>query len=434
MFLSDFSQSVKVETEKGRKAAIMKFYHLADLHFGKSIYGLSMLEDQRYWSTQFLNLCEKEKPDAVVIAGDVYDRSAPGIEAVSLLDGFLTRLSQLEIPVLLIAGNHDSGERLSFGSSIFAKENIHISGRAKRELDHVTFENPDGYGPVTFWMLPYTYPEQVCEIFEERDIRTYDQALRRLLEAQDADWKTRNVIIAHQNVTADGMEVERGGSESMVGGVGQVDYSVFDGFEYAALGHIHSAYPVGRTEVRYAGTPLAYHFSEIRQKNKGLVQVELGAKGEMPKISFLSIAPLHAMRYFSGPKEKLYEEIQKDTAGEEYVGVTITDERITPEISSYLRRLFQNRGSVLLELISTYTSFSGHAASAEKEAVETRAVEDLFSDLYTEQSGGMPPRDMEYDVMKYVGELVRHTDCHEPLDTEDVRKIIAYAKQCGGKE
>lgn len=409
----------------------MKIYHLADLHFGKSIYGLSMLEDQRYWADQFLKKCKEERPDVVIIAGDVYDRSAPGGDAVELLDYFLTELAEMNICVVMIAGNHDSGQRLSFGRTMLARQNIHIAGTVKKEMEHVTME--DEYGKVAVWMLPYTYPEQVSQILEDDEIRTYDQALRKLIGMQDIDTDIRNVIVSHQNVTADGKEAERGGSESMVGGVGQIDYSVYDVFEYAALGHIHSAYPVGREEVRYAGTPLCYHFTETRQKNKGFVEVILGEKGKQPVITQVPITPLHNMRYLNASKDEVYEVLKDDTGRNEYVGITITDQRVTPEISTYLRGLLSARGSILMELLSSYSSFAGNVVSAEAEAVETKPVEDLFADLYAEQSGGEPPANDEYEIMKYVGELVRNRDPHLPVNMSDAAKIVEQAKKQGGE-
>ena len=408
----------------------MKIYHLSDLHFGKSIYGLSMLDDQRYWAQQFINVCKEDAPDAIVIAGDVYDRAAPSGDAVELLDYLLTELAEMDIPVMLIAGNHDSGQRLSFGRSLLAKQNIHIAGTVKKELDHVTLK--DSYGPVTFWLLPYTYPDQVIQILGDEDIHTYDQAVRRLLDEQTIDRTQRNVIVSHQNVTANGIETERGGSETMVGGVGQVDYTAYDAFEYAALGHIHRAYPVGRDEVRFAGTPLCYHMNETLQKDKGYTEVVLHAKGEKAEIRQKSIKPLHKMRYLNDTKSAIYALLRDDTGRNEYIGITITDERITPEINNYLKQLLISRGSILMDLLSTHTEFSGEAASAEKEAVETKSLEDLFSDLYTEQRGGMPPEDDEYALMQYAGELVRNMDTHEPLDEKAVTRMVEKALKIGG--
>ena len=411
----------------------MKIYHLADLHFGKSIYGLSMLDDQRYWADQFLHYCSENKPDAVVIAGDVYDRSAPSGDAVELLDYFLTKLAEMDIPVFIIAGNHDSGQRLSFGRSMLAKQKIHISGRVEKEIDHFTMDVPDGYGPVTFWMLPYTFPEQVSSVLKDEEIHTYDQAVRKLIEAQNIDLTQRNIILSHQNVTADGKEAERGGSESMVGGVGQIDYTVYDPFEYAALGHIHSSYPVGREEVRYAGTPLCYHFSETRQKDKGLIEVILKGKGEDAEIRTVSIDPLHKMRHFEGTRDDIYTLLRDDTGKNEYIGINITDQRITPEINTYLKQLLASRGSILMELLSSYSSFSGNIVSAEKEAAETKPIEDLFADLYAEQNGGTPAEEDEYELMAYVGELVRNQDTHLPLDMKDVNRLLEKAVKQGGE-
>ena len=204
----------------------MRILHIADLHFGKSIHGVSMLEngDQGYWVDRFLALADEKTPDAVVIAGDVYDRSAPSGDAVELLSRMLTSLSELHIPVLMCAGNHDSVQRLSFLNSLLAREGLHISGAlyGTDQLVRVTLE--DEYGPVTFWLMPYVYPAMISQALGEESLRDYDAAIRALLDRQNVDFSQRNLLIAHQNVTANGAEVERGGSESMIGGVGQIDY------------------------------------------------------------------------------------------------------------------------------------------------------------------------------------------------------------------
>lgn len=406
----------------------MRIYHLSDLHFGKSIYGLSMLDngDQRFWVDRFIDLCSREKPDAVVIAGDVYDRASPSGDAVELLDFMLTRLADMEIAVMLISGNHDSGQRISFGRSFLARQQIHIAGSVKKDMDHVSLK--DEYGEVVFWLMPYLFPDQVSRLLEDEEIRTYDQAVKSLLACQDIDWDKRNVLIAHQNVIAHGKEAERGGSESMVGGVGQVDYDSFDGFEYVALGHIHSSYSVGRPEVKYAGTPLCYHLAETRQKDKGPVLVELKDKGDKTAISTVAIKPLHKMRFFKGKKQEVMDLLEKDKGRNEYVGITLSDERITPETDRYFRGMLEKRDSILVELISTYSSFNGTAANSATE-ISQKALEDLFSDLYKEQSGGNPPDEDEYDLMHYVAEIVRNQDCKEAIRQSDVDKIIANARK-----
>ena len=310
----------------------MKFLHLADLHLGKSIHGVSLLEsgDQPVWVQRFLEMAQDICPSAVVIAGDVYDRGAPSGDAVALLDRMVTGLSELEIPVLVVPGNHDSGQRMSFAGRLLAKENIHIAGILTKKLTHVTLTDQDG--PVTFWLMPYIFPALAAQKLEDEEIRDYDTAVRRLLAEQDIDFSARNVLVAHQNVTANGWESARGGSESMVGGVGQVDYTAFDGFDYVALGHIHAAYPVGRETVRYAGSPLCYHFDETKQPAKGPILVELGAKGTKPVIETRVIHPLHPMRELKGTYAELRTAELRNAAKGEYIRVILTDRRPEPEI------------------------------------------------------------------------------------------------------
>ena len=412
----------------------MKFFHLADLHFGKSIYGLSMLEDQRYWVEKFLDICDHNRPDAVIIAGDVYDRSNPSGDAVEILDRMLTGLSQRDIPVMMIAGNHDSGQRLSFASALLSKQKLHIAGEVKKNIETVTLDDPDGNGPVTFWLLPYFFTEQVEKILEDENIHNYDTALRKLLARQKIDTANRNVMISHQNVTAFGKEVERGGSESMVGGVGQIDYTAYDRFDYVALGHIHSSYHVGRKEVRYAGTPLCYHMEETRQKDKGLLEVTMGPKGEDITVTAIPIEPLHRMRYFVGTVDEIYALVLKDEGRDEYIGINITDRRITPEMNSLLKKTVESRGSVLLELTSSYRNYAVSGSSVDKDAVENTPIEDLFSQLYTEQMGDVPPTDDEYRLMRFVGEITRNRDTHTDISEKDIDRILEKAKSMGGED
>lgn len=403
----------------------MKFYHLADLHIGKSIYGTSMIDDQKDWMSKFLQLCLQEQPDAVVIAGDVYDRSSPSGDAVEVLDRFLTSLAAMNIAVLLIAGNHDSGQRLSFASSLLSRQNIHIAGTLKKEMEHVTLY--DEFGPVTFWLMPYTYPEQINQLMDT-DLRTYDEAVRSYLSAQNIDQTQRNVIVSHQNVVVQGKEIERGGSESMVGGVGQIDFSAYDSFDYAALGHIHSSYQVGRKEVRYAGTPLCYHMAETRQKEKGPVEVVLKEKGIL-EFKTVFIEPLHRMRYFSDTKENIIETLRFDSGHDEYIGITITDARIEPELAAYLRQMLELRGSILMELMSSYSAYAGSVNSLDTEAGSQKSVEELFASFYEEMTGGCSLNEHEEEILKMIGELVRNQEFD---DEKGIQKIVDAANKQRG--
>ena len=413
----------------------MRFLHLADLHFGKSIYGTSLLEsgDQGVWVDRFLELAESVRPDAVVIAGDVYDRSAPSGDAVQLLSRLLTRLSELHIPSMLCAGNHDSVQRLSFANSLLSREGLHIAGSLYHDpmLSHVTLK--DEHGPVTFWLMPYVFPALIANALDDDTLRTGDAAVRALLERQPIDFTQRNVLVAHQNVTANGAEGERGGSESMVGGVGQIDYTVFDGFDYAALGHIHAAYAVGRETIRYAGSPLCYHFNETRQSAKGPVLVELGAKGEAVKIETLTIPPLHPMREIRGDYEEIRQAELNDPRRGEYLRIVLTDRRVSPEISAFFRELYAGRDSVLMELCSEFTRFSGETAALSRGDVEQKSTETLFADFFTERSGGEPPTDEDAALLRYAGELLRRADTHTVPTARDMEKLLDYLTQQEGQ-
>lgn len=406
----------------------MRLLHLADLHFGKSIYGTSLLEngDQGAWVDRFLALAERIRPDAVVIAGDVYDRGAPSGDAVQLLSRMLTRLSALLIPVMMCAGNHDSVQRLSFLSPLLAREGLHISANLYDDpmLSRVTLY--DEHGPVTFWLMPYVFPALIARSLGDESLRGSDEAVHALLNIQPIDFTQRNVLIAHQNVTANGVAGEHGGSESMVGGVGQIDYTVFDGFDYVALGHIHAAYPVGREAVRYAGSPLCYHFNETRQAAKGPLLVELGAKDEAVKIETLVIPPLHPMREIRGAYEEIRDAELSTSCRGEYLRVVLTDRRVSPEIAAFFRELYQGRDSVLMELCSEFTQFSGTAGAPGRGDVEQKSIEALFGDFYAERSGGTPPADADAALLTEAEELLRRADPHAAPAARDVMRLLEY--------
>ena len=407
----------------------MRFLHLADLHFGKSIYGTNLIDtgDQRYWTEQFLDLAGRLKPDAVVIAGDVYDRGLPSGKAAQLLSFMLTRLADLDIPALLTAGNHDSIQHLSFLSPLLAKQKVFISKPLDQsvELTHMTLQ--DEHGPVTFWLMPYISPALASQVLGNDEIRDYDTAVRRILREQSIDFTQRNVLVAHQNVTANGQEVERGGSESQVGGIGQVDYTAFDGFDYVALGHIHSSYSVGRETVRYAGSPLAYHFNETRQPAKGPLLVTLPEKDGTPLIERHEIIPLHRMREIKG----VYDDIQNEAVAHpwenEYLKIVLTDRRISPEISSFLRDAASAHSSTILELTSEFNSFMGDAVFSGSKDMHEKPVEALFAEFYTARNNGVEPDAQELDLLAFVGDLTRSRVAgrEEPKD-EDFRKILEY--------
>lgn len=406
----------------------MRLIHLADLHFGKSIHGVSLLEngDQGYWVDAFLSLAEEIKPDAVVIAGDVYDRSAPSGDAVELLSRMLTRLSELKIPVMMVAGNHDSAQRLAFAGPMLARQGLHISSPlfGTDRLARVTLA--DENGPVSFWLMPYVYPALIARALNDESLRDYDSAVRALLARQEVDFTQRNVLIAHQNVVAGGVEAERGGSESMIGGVGQIEYSCFDGFDYVALGHIHAACHIGRETVRYAGSPLCYHFNEVRQPKKGPVLVELGAKGTPVRTERLEIAPLHPMRELRGSWEELRAQELASPRTNEYLRLVLTDRRLSPEISAFFDELFRARGSVLMERCSEHEPFRAAAGAPDAEAVEQKSLGELFGGFYTERSGGIPPEEQDLALLALAQDIALGADVRQPPTQADVDRLLEY--------
>ncbi|MBR6119754.1 MAG: exonuclease SbcCD subunit D [Oscillospiraceae bacterium] len=405
----------------------MKIIHIADLHLGKSLHGVNLLEsgDQPHWVEEFLKLCASRRPQAVLIAGDVYDRGAPAAGAVELLDRLLTGLTELGAAVLLIPGNHDSARRLGFGRSLLARSGLHIAPplTAPGVLSRVTLE--DEYGPVDFWLLPYLFPALAAEALGT-ELRDYDAAVRAVLAAQPVDFSRRNVILAHQNVTLGGAEPERGGSETMVGGVGQVDASAFDGFDYTALGHIHAGYALGRPEIRYAGSPLCYHFNETKQAAKGPLLVELGPKGAPLRVELLPIRPLHPLRAVCGEYDAIRAAEAERAGGEEYLSVTLTDRRVTPELAEALRSLFAAKGSLLMELSSDWqTALSEGGLSST--ALRERGLAELFADFYAQRSGGAEPDEAELALLRQASALAEQADTQAEPESALVEKFLAEA-------
>ena len=253
----------------------MKLIHLSDLHLGKRVNECSMLEDQQYILGEILRIIDSEAPDAVLIAGDVYDKSVPSAEAVTLLDDFLVQLASRRVQTCLISGNHDSAERLSFGGRLMDAAGIHIAPVYDGSLTPLTLS--DEHGPVDIYLLPFLKPVQVRRFFPDEDIESYTDAMAAVLRAANVDTARRNVLVAHQFVAG---AVPCESEEFSVGGTDNVAVCVFDDFDYVALGHIHGPQKVGRETVRYCGTPLKYSFSEVSHK-KSVTVVEMGEKGSV---------------------------------------------------------------------------------------------------------------------------------------------------------
>lgn len=282
----------------------MKVLHVSDLHIGKRVNGISMLDDQRYILRQILDIAEKRQVSVLLIAGDVYDKASPSAEAVTVFDAFLTDAVAAGLRVLAIPGNHDSAERIAYAQGLLEKQGVCLPPVYAGEVERVELE--DEHGPVEFWLLPFLKPGDVRRFFPDEEIGDdYSAALRAVLGACAIDQGKRNIVLSHQLVTAYGTAPDRADDEIKLGGMDNVDVSVYDAFDYVALGHVHRPQRVGRDTVRYSGSPLKYSFSEARY-GKSVALIELGEKkpsddvGECVSFELIPLVPLHDVREVRG--------------------------------------------------------------------------------------------------------------------------------------
>lgn len=343
----------------------MKFLHLSDLHLGRRLQDASLLEDQQYILQQILDLIEVGKPDAVLIAGDVYDKAVPSAEAVRLLDWFLTGLAKRDIPVLLVSGNHDSTERLSFGAQLLSNSKVYVSSVFEGAESPLTLR--DEMGEVQVYMLPFIKPVHVRRVFPEAEVTDYTEAVRAVIDAWNPDPTKRNVLIAHQFVSG-GLRSE---SEAIsVGGLDDISGEILDIFDYVALGHLHRAQSVGRDTIRYCGTPLAYSFSEGDQI-KTVTWVEMKEKGTV-RIQQSELIPLRAVETVKGS----FDEINQGTS-DHYLRIILTDDQ---DISNALSRLRYRYPNLLrLEYDNMRTRMLDQMETTAEETVSPiRLLEDFY--------------------------------------------------------
>ena len=354
----------------------MKLIHLSDLHIGKRVNEFSMAEDQKYILNQILEIIDREQPDCVVIAGDVYDKSIPSAEAVQILDDFLTRLAGRKIPAAMISGNHDSPERLSFGAQLMKESGIYVSPVYDGQVQSIGFA--DEYGEVRVYLLPFLKPATVRHVYEEETVESYQDAVETAISHLPLDTSCRNVLVAHQFAAG----ASRCESEEMsVGGIDQVDVSVFDDFDYVALGHIHSPQSAGRPAVRYCGTPLKYSFSEAGQQ-KSVSVVELFEKGRV-EIREVPLTPLRDMRKIRGTYLELTaRSFYQGTNTEDYIQAILTDEEDIPDGMQKLRIIYPNL--MRLEYDNRRTRENRQIQQAAD--AEEKSEAELFSQLYELQN------------------------------------------------
>ena len=354
----------------------MKLIHLSDLHIGKRLGEVSLLDDQRHILAQIASIIEGQRPDAVLVAGDVYDKSVPPAEAVTLLDDFLCRIAGRGFPVLLISGNHDSPERLAFGGRLMAGAGVHVSPVYDGQPARVTLR--DAHGDVHIHLLPFLKPIHVRRAHPDEEIATCTDAIACALSHMDIDPGARNVLLAHQFVagaaTCDSEELSVGGADA-------VDAGVLAAFDYVALGHLHGPQNVGSPRVRYCGTPLKYSFSEMRH-HKSVTVVHLGEKGAL-HLETLPLTPLRDMRELRGAfADVMADGFDAGGSREDYLRIVLTDEQDVMEAAARLRTRYPN----LLELRYDNARTRMRQAAGAADSVKNRTPLDLFAELYARQN------------------------------------------------
>lgn len=363
----------------------MKLLHLADLHIGKIVNRFSMLEDQKYILEQVLRIVDEEQPEAVVIAGDIYDRTSPPADAVAVFDDFLVELTRRGQKVFMIYGNHDSAERIAYASRILKNSNVFVSKVYDGNVEPVVLT--DGFGEVNFYLLPFVKPAHVRHSFEDEKINDHSDAVRVAVDHMDIDRKKRNVLVAHQFIT----NAELSGSEERsIGGTENVDVSAVEDFDYVALGHIHKAQGAGKKHVRYSGSLLKYSFDEAEQ-TKSVTLVELKEKGTVDYRK-IELTPIREMRVIEGSYENVMQQGHADSRKDDYVKVILTDENDIPDAIRRLRTVYPN----IMQLQYNNTRTNSISQIKRNERVEVMKPIEIIARLFKDQNGReMEPEQVE---------------------------------------
>lgn len=372
--------------------------HLSDLHLGKSILEQSLIDDQKYILDRIVDIIVDRDVRVVLIAGDVYDKGIPSVEAVRLFSGFLGKLYKIQVQVFVISGNHDSKDRLSFGNELFAYNGVYIEGIFNGNLRSVEVE--DEYGKVLIYMLPFVKPADVRRYYPDEEISSYQEAIATIIGNTKIDKNKRNIIMVHQFVTANGVEVERSDSETLsLGGVDDVDVSNFSDFDYVAMGHIHRGQKLIKDTVRYAGSPLKYSFSEVNHK-KSVPIIELKEKGNV-SIELVDLVPIRDMRVIKGKLENL---LDKDVVSvvnvDDYISAIITDEDYVMDAMGKLRNIYKN--ILRLEYHNKRTAVVADRILSCDDTDKKSEIE-LFSEFYKKQNN----IDLDDDRLEIVKKVIK---------------------------
>lgn len=354
----------------------MKFLHLSDLHLGKNLNGFSLYQDQAYILNQVVQIAQNEQIEAVIIAGDIFDKSVPNSQAIQLFDEFLTSWAELNLPVFIISGNHDNAQRVAFGANLFKQNNIFISPVYNGNLSPITLE--DNFGKINFYLLPFLKPTTVRNFFPDEEITSYNQAIEVALKNISLNTNERNILIAHQFVTG---AYICDSEDIVVGGIDNIDANLFQDFDYVALGHLHTPQTILRKSIRYCGTLLKYSFSEINQE-KSLTIVDFFTKNDI-NIKTIPLSPLHDMRKLKGSYADLtLKSNYEHTNTTDYLTIILTDEEDIPDAINRLRSIYPNIMQLSYE--NTRTNTAKQLANIDIHNLKSPLT--LFKEFYTQQN------------------------------------------------
>ncbi len=359
----------------------MKFIHLGDLHIGKSLGEYSLMDDQKYILDQILDIIRDKSVDAALLAGDIYDRALPSEAAVNLLDYFISKLADMGVEAYIISGNHDSEDRLNYGRRLFSSRGIHIVSKFGGKLE--TFEREDEYGKLNICLLPFVKASQVRFYYPDEEIKTYDDAVKAIIDHAELNYESRNILIAHQFVTGDGDPVvsgSEGASVQNVGLVEKISCESLRNFDYVALGHIHSPQRVRHDNIRYSGSMLKYSLSEANSSKSAPV-ITVKEKGELD-IELVPLRPMRDLRHIIGPMAQLLS-AENITDPEDYMYVTLTDEEIINDAMSIIQQFYPH--TVKIDYRNSHTQEIEDFDISDM--ADTKSFDELISDFYLKMYG-----------------------------------------------
>lgn len=376
----------------------MRIAHLGDLHIGKKLNGVSLIEDQRFILQEIQQIIKSEDIEVLLIAGDIYDKSIPIAEGVTLFDEFLTELQSNNVKVLIVSGNHDSSERIDYGSKIFENSGVYIAGKFEGKAKKIELE--DNYGKINFWLVPFVKPAIIREWNFE--CNTYEEAFSWILDDSNIDYNDRNILVAHQFFTSGNTSVERSDSEIIsVGTLDNIDISIISRFDYAALGHIHKPHSFNDGKIRYSGSPLKYSFSEVNHI-KSLPIIDIKEKGETD-IRLRALSPLRDMRIITGPIDILLSKAITDQGNcEDYIKAVLTDEEELYDAIGRMREVYPN---VLRLEFSNSRNYIDADYSLAVDAIESKSSLELFEEFFEKQNSRPMSENEKNIVTGYLEEM-----------------------------